>query len=693
MNKILLKLGLTLIIFLLPIFVYANTGLNNSLVGPNDLSSGLIAWWTFDGKDILNGVIKDKSGNNNSANLLNISTSTFYIGGVTGQAARFDGSDDRMSLSSDIVGASDITISLWTKIYSQGGGSGGTFFDNNKTRLYLQSSGRAFLTSNGGSTNASCATNGLKYDGSKWFHLVYTRTSGGVANCYIDGSLSGTADQSSGTLGGITSFDKIGNNVSATAAFDGIIDDFRIYGRVLSATEIRQLYNSTKGSTFNASFSTGAINSGLVAYWTFDGKDIINNLADISGNNKNGYLQNFAATSSVLKQGKIGQGLSFDGNVTSIYLLTSPISNLSLPNSVCSWANSLDLSLSPGGWYQSIINFYINGNNGMRLGVDSSGNLFVIYRSAGITKGYKSATPVFVNNIWYHVCYVWDGNNADIYSNGTLLSTTTDINTPGISSVIGAQDDQGDGNWYGSLDDIRVYNKALTPLEIKQIYNVGKEYKQNISMVGPGDLSSGLIGWFTFDGPYMTKNVKDKSTQNNNGYMLGFTSTSTAVIAGKSGQGLIFDGINDQISTLSDFIGTSAVSVSVWIKPNLLNSLQRILSNGKTELTIESASNRSAFKVAITGVAFSADNSLTLNKWIHIAATRTSGGVTNIYVNGLLSGTANQSAGSPVSGTTNVIIGNVSDGTSGFKGSMDDMRIYNRVLSASEILKLYNMGR
>ena len=80
-----------------------------------NLSSGLVGWWTFDGKDVVNGVIRDKSGQGNHGNAINIASSTFYTKGKVGQAGNFDGGDDYVSVSnnSSFKPTGAMTISGW----------------------------------------------------------------------------------------------------------------------------------------------------------------------------------------------------------------------------------------------------------------------------------------------------------------------------------------------------------------------------------------------------------------------------------------------------------------------------------------------------------------------------------------------------------------------------------------------------
>ena len=103
-----------------------------------------------------------------------------------------------------------------------------------------------------------------------------------------------------------------------------------------------------------------------------------------------------------------------------------------------------------------------------------------------------------------------------------------------------------------------------------------------------------------------------------------------------------------------------------------------------------------------TGAASIATGATTLlaNKWYHIAYTWNSAGGLRLYVNGALDAStaqANFSASgsgdyitiaSPLSGTT---CGSVT--STAFAGSVDDVRIYNRALSAQEISALYALGR
>ena len=76
----------------------------------------------------------------------------------------------------------------------------------------------------------------------------------------------------------------------------------------------------------------------------------------------------------------------------------------------------------------------------------------------------------------------------------------------------------------------------------------------------------GLVGWWTFDGPDLLQNAKDKSGQGNTGYLAGFTSTTT--VPGKIGQALQFDGSNDYVQIADhDNLTPANITITYWVKP------------------------------------------------------------------------------------------------------------------------------
>ena len=97
-------------------------------------------------------------------------------------------------------------------------------------------------------------------------------------------------------------------------------------------------------------------------------------------------------------------------------------------------------------------------------------------------------------------------------------------------------------------------------------------------------------------------------------------------------------------------------------------------------------------------VSFSAVNSIKLNTWQFVSATRTAGGITNIYIGDLsnapaLSGAANQLSGTPVAGISNIIIGNSSTQDRTFDGNIPMLKVYEGILDIDTITQIWSETR
>lgn len=110
--------------------------------------------------------------------------------------------------------------------------------------------------------------------------------------------------------------------------------------------------------------------------------------------------------------------------------------------------------------------------------------------------------------------------------------------------------------------------------------------------------------------------------------------------------------------------------------------------------------HRLSFKKLITTsfpIGYSPINSIILNQWQHVVITHDSS-TTNapiFYINGVYVTTSGWSASGTVKSDALALmcIGNGINGDRAFDGLIDDVRVYNRALSAGEITALYNLGR
>jgi len=683
----------------------AEAALVNTSQSPGSLSQGLVGHWTFDGHKLITNVT-DSSGLGNNGSLLGFgATSSAIVAAKFGQALKFDGVDDRVALpATSAVGVNaddNFSISAWVKfsntargtIYAIGSTSSGArwfIFDANAVvgKIGFRSQDSLGITSY---VYGPTSTN----NNGKWHHVVFTQagTSPNITRTiYID-SVAGTPQTSlswAGIASQVNSY-RIGTlqtgNTNEILPFAGSIDDVRTYSRALSDSEIKQLYNLGLAKINTSQNPAGTLSSGLIGWWTFDGKNLINNVVDSSGAGNTGYFRmgttGNTATSSAIVAGKIGQGLKFDG--ISDQIITGSDFINTLPVTITAWIRPTSLRAgAPRIVDNTKTRFYLSSAS--RISFSSDGATGVI-----------SGNNVPINGKWQFVAVTRTAAGvANFYANG-VPSGTANLNsgTPTAGSIVAIGGISGGATsnpFEGSMDDVRIYNRVLTAAEIKQLYNQSSA-KVNTSQNPAGTLSSGLVGWWTFDGKNLIQNAADSSGLGNNGTLQGFGATSSAVVAGKLGQGLKFDGVNDYVKIGTYDIGGGTITTCAWVYITAATGNGAVIGDVAYFMAVTSTDGRINVTSNNNNYANSASSAITNNKWNHVCAVRLDSGTASLYANGVLSGTPNQTNTIVTSAFTTAI------GTRGnapafyFKGNIDDVRLYSRALSASEIKQLYNMGR
>lgn len=227
----LLGLVFVLVVLLIGYGVFTSATSQSQL----SLSNGLIGYWSFDGPDISGNIAYDRSGQGHNGTLTNGPQTAV---GKIGQAMEFHGGTDYVDTGSDFISTNAITVSVWVYARSHGESGHGRILDNGSTVLKVPNTDCFAFSSDGQVTAARSESS--SFDLNIWTHVVVTRTSTGIANFFINGVESGTANQNSGTPAAGTVNLLIGGD--SRHAWDGFIDDVRIYNRVLSPDEIKQLY-------------------------------------------------------------------------------------------------------------------------------------------------------------------------------------------------------------------------------------------------------------------------------------------------------------------------------------------------------------------------------------------------------------------------------------------------------------------
>lgn len=238
--------------------------------------------------------------------------------------------------------------------------------------------------------------------------------------------------------------------------------------------------------------------------------------------------------------------------------------------------------------------------------------------------------------------------------------------------------------------------------------------RPGVRTVGIHPLSVGLMGyWIMNEGGGLriddiSNNGRSMTLGTNTGAQIFTTGGDTAKWVGSPlGGCLKFDGTDDALKNiLSDWFQGSRMTVSAWINSNDFSQLKTVVDHraragGPPSQTDQfslftSATGNIKWMVSSNfGVSINVDNVgasvMTTGKWYHIVGTY-DGANSRCYLNGVLDGTV-ASSGSIGAAVVNagLLIG--SDGeTAGryFNGYIDEVRIYNRALSQSEVSLLYS---
>jgi hypothetical protein len=257
----------------------------------------------------------------------------------------------------------------------------------------------------------------------------------------------------------------------------------RIYNRALSALEVSNLYSSSGealGIVNRAHLDT--LTNGLAGYWSFDGSQMSGNTAtDGSGNGNSGTLTN-GPTKTI---GVLGQSVRFDGSDDYVSMGDAVALNGVQPRTLSTWVKFTSDPLTSAQWLiersnATLATYWLwwNGDNSFSLGDNT---LVCGHRITNGTGEQIANTWTPVANTWYHVSCVYDGSQLIEYVNGVLLGSAgsatgsvTDETSSARTLQFGRRIATGGNNLNGSLDDVRIYSRALNASEVDQLYRLGK---------------------------------------------------------------------------------------------------------------------------------------------------------------------------------------------------------------------------
>ena len=665
---------------------------NQQSSATDSLKEGLVAYYPF------NGNAKDESGNGNDGEVKGATLATDRHGKKV-SAYSFDGTDDYIGVNdAGSLRPDYITVSVWFK-------SPFSSILINKSELtrgkrhprYAQLTfGEQFCVKR---ESQGQSTLGWQYSGAApassidvWEHRVGL-WDGQKVKLYVNGELAASKDGLAGPMDNIS-----GGNLNFGVGWDlegdyfqGQMDDIRIYNRALSAEEVSALYDLEKPKT--------DLKRGLVAYYPFNG-----NAKDESGNGLDGTVQEGQLYPD--KNGKADSSYEFKGK-----------GRIALPESqkfelqkltLSAWVN-VDAAKLAGNGYRFLIDKRNKGGSVQHYALMyTPSEAFAIYGHNPTTRAntyhstsYGDSRPK--GNQWAMVTGTYDGLNRKLYVDGKLVDHKTGkvsvLNQRPFDLAIGCSIEDGQtAHW--RIDDVRIYDRALSAEEITALYDLEKPKT---------DLKKGLVAYYPFNG-----NAKDESGNGHDGTVNG--ATLTADRHDKANNAYDFDGkswIDLQQSEKLKF-GAEDFTYSAWIKTEKVKSNNkygwyaiaedRNTGRGGRRLGIIGADGETVcFRVSApdasppggSTASVAVPNTLTDSQWHHIVGIRR-GYNFLLGIDGKVVASVEDRKVTSSDAPARVRIGArdaFDEFIGAFYGKIDDVRIYNRALSAEEVSALYDLEK
>ena len=441
---------------------------------------------------------------------------------------------------------------------------------------------------------------------------------------------------------------------------------------------------------FSASANTkiNSLEKGLVGHWMLDN---IHKAKDLSakGNNGTSYVSGGIGTATDQKF-TANSATTFNG--TSDYIELSSYNSINVSNLTFSaWVNSP--SFSSGGSYQAVLSLLNSGAaEGYQVFIANAG-----YGGASpgelcvYTNGTVCSGLILSPNTWNFIGITVSGTSYKFYLNNQSATKTGNGITP-ITTILNKTFGAFSSSQYlyGLLSDVRIYNRALSTDEIALLYQT---YKPKIAQ---DSLTKGLVGEWMLDG---THKAKDLSAKGNNGTPQGGIAIgTTGDQKGQANGATSFNGTSNYVDAGSLGTLNAPFTISEWVYFNNLTQpsgdydYAMMMGDSSNMISISrdgsGTSNQDKFYVWTGGTQLMGPV-LAGQQWAHVVLkANSSAPYLELYINGV-SQTVDQPS-SAIQTNGKVDIGLYKPATTHFlDGKADDVRIYNRGLSQSEITKLY----
>ncbi|MFZ4680660.1 MAG: LamG-like jellyroll fold domain-containing protein [Flavobacterium sp.] len=465
-------------------------------------TNGLVGYWPF------NGNANDESGNGNNGTVNGATLTTDRLG-ASNSAYSFNGNGQYIQAPNQSLQGS-VTFSGWYKMATYNLSQADIFFFANNTPTnsildcnfavgYRYDAGTGQY---GHSTYPRSNSNLTGYyalnqipSADVWHHFVCVFNNGIFVKMYLDNNLFYTNTTVVSNTS-IPSLPMLIGYAGQGYSFTGQLDDIGIWNRVLTEQEITNIYNSSLPQT--ACLPANVPTTGLVGYWPFCG-----NANDESGNGNNG--TNNGATLTTDRFGNANSAYSFDGVNDFIIVNNNP--NILYPEfTVTIWFNSITSFCDAIGPIIRSGNASTCGWNGFSIGTFNNDNNFGLQNFDGSDYSFQSnqLCSNFNSGTWYNITFTRSNSESREYVNGILVSSVLQSNyQPATQCPIFFGSNHLDSNnnplsvFNGKVDDIGIWNRALTQEEITNLYNVN----QCITNITVTDTLIINVGQLSFNDP------------------------------------------------------------------------------------------------------------------------------------------------------------------------------------------------
>lgn len=424
-----------------------------------------------------------------------------------------------------------------------------------------------------------------------------------------------------------------------------------------------------------------ALATSLSSYWKLD--ESSGNASDSVGG------KTLTNTGTVTySAGKLNNGANFNGS--SQYFTFSPIALSNTSFSISAWF--YQNTNTPG----VIFHEGVDGNNNSYLqlarGGATGGDWVMIARdnsTVGLVDQFSSAVTF---NTWHHVVWTMTTTSAQLYVDGVLIRTTSftaNSFTANNGRIGSARRASEEGYWGGSIDEVAVWTKTLTADEVSQIYNSNRA--NAYPLTDTPSLYGGLSYWKLDES---SGNAADSVGSNT------AVNSNVTYSAGKINNGAVFNGSSAKLLPTDITIFNGDFSVSMWVKRNadqdgyIFGRTQTASPYGTFNIYFSNSSKTLIPGVYATNATFqlvTTTTTLTAGIWYHIVFTISSTTM-KAYINGTQEGGDVTFSGTRANvGVTNFGM-RYADSAVPYSGSLDEVGVWSRALSSTEVTALYNSG-